>query len=540
MDHDDSLYPDALRRAYDYATQNWADVLSPKESRTSDVWWSMSALLGGNLPDAHVDGGIDVLHEMVPHKLYRRAFLDQHQIRFPEGARVLWEDQIFNVAAYRHAERIAVLADTPFYLWHASDRNTTYTFDPARPDFWDRLEDLMAFIKNTLDPPEFRTAQVHMLAHQVSGRILDRLVPMLAVADAATSAMATNRARKLLSRYTSDAVFSALRSKKHQAQAHLLRQDRTDLLKAFYELDLASTVEVTARKVQWEQGRLRLNLEARWGPKPSAPPMVRRTGAGVSLAVGADLARAVPPELFDVTEEVETSSLLIGIRDRNDHVTWPLPLTEQESRFEPTADGALSFLTRGTTHLDILAAALGAPISDGVWDCRFRSEWAGRMRKGAVRHRALSLPALVHGRAAVAYMNDSKGLSVDTAQRLRTLAIDAEPRRGPAGHISAFATPLDNLAVFGESTVDAGMVVAIPDDAVPEDPNDVKRMQSLEELARRGGLAGRAVTHGDGGWFEGSACLPPGNYTLYARRENRVHRTRRTLCVSEDGEVAFG
>ena len=43
MDHDDSLYPDALRRAAEYAAETDADLLSPKESKTSDVWWGMPA-----------------------------------------------------------------------------------------------------------------------------------------------------------------------------------------------------------------------------------------------------------------------------------------------------------------------------------------------------------------------------------------------------------------------------------------------------------------------------------------------------------------
>ena len=33
MDHDDSLFPDGLRRAYEYAKLNGADVLSPRKVR---------------------------------------------------------------------------------------------------------------------------------------------------------------------------------------------------------------------------------------------------------------------------------------------------------------------------------------------------------------------------------------------------------------------------------------------------------------------------------------------------------------------------
>src|SRR5690606_15522788 len=41
MDHDDTLYPDALRAAYDYAVANGADVVNGKEARTDDATWAI-------------------------------------------------------------------------------------------------------------------------------------------------------------------------------------------------------------------------------------------------------------------------------------------------------------------------------------------------------------------------------------------------------------------------------------------------------------------------------------------------------------------
>ena len=59
---------------------------------------------------------------LTPHKLFRRALLDEHGIRFPEGRRRL-EDHLFVVHAYFHADGISVLADRPCYHWtHARPR----------------------------------------------------------------------------------------------------------------------------------------------------------------------------------------------------------------------------------------------------------------------------------------------------------------------------------------------------------------------------------------------------------------------------------
>ena len=85
MDHDDSLHPDALRRAHEYAVENDADILSPKESKTNDVWWGSSGLSAGNIANALLEEGVERLVPMVPNKLYRRQLLLEHGIRLPRA-----------------------------------------------------------------------------------------------------------------------------------------------------------------------------------------------------------------------------------------------------------------------------------------------------------------------------------------------------------------------------------------------------------------------------------------------------------------------
>ena len=53
---------------------------------------------------------------LTPHKLFRRALLDEHGIRFPEGRRRL-EDHMFVVPAYFRARNMAILADYACYHW---------------------------------------------------------------------------------------------------------------------------------------------------------------------------------------------------------------------------------------------------------------------------------------------------------------------------------------------------------------------------------------------------------------------------------------
>jgi hypothetical protein len=116
MDHDDELYPRALEAGYAMAARNHADVLNGKETRTDQSKWAIEVYT------ANIDNAIDrqdvhPLFPTNPHKLFRREFLIEHRIRFPEGRRVLWEDVFFALDIAPHAKVISVLADTPFYHW---------------------------------------------------------------------------------------------------------------------------------------------------------------------------------------------------------------------------------------------------------------------------------------------------------------------------------------------------------------------------------------------------------------------------------------
>ncbi|MFG3040347.1 glycosyltransferase family 2 protein [Streptomyces sp. NPDC048330] len=58
-----------------------------------------------------------LLHDtLCVNKVYARAFLDEHGIRFPDG-RFVYEDFLFTARVYAAAPRIAVIPDT-VYVWH--------------------------------------------------------------------------------------------------------------------------------------------------------------------------------------------------------------------------------------------------------------------------------------------------------------------------------------------------------------------------------------------------------------------------------------
>jgi hypothetical protein len=68
-----------------------------------------------------------------PWKLFRRAFLDGRDLRFPEG-RVRLEDGILVAEAYLTARRVSLLADYDYYLKRAQPDRGNISSTPVEPD----------------------------------------------------------------------------------------------------------------------------------------------------------------------------------------------------------------------------------------------------------------------------------------------------------------------------------------------------------------------------------------------------------------------
>ena len=149
VDHDDMLGPEALERLYEHAKRNDADVVLGKMSSTM----VRPRRLFRHTVDACTIENDELMQSMSPHKMFRRAFVEEHGLRFPEGPWIL-EDLAFVSAAYLKAERISVLADYPCYYWMKRDdggNNTQHRFNP-RHGFWPNCRTIVRQIKDGTTP----------------------------------------------------------------------------------------------------------------------------------------------------------------------------------------------------------------------------------------------------------------------------------------------------------------------------------------------------------------------------------------------------
>lgn len=116
MDSDDTAPSDAMRTLADDADLHDADVVIPRMEGT-----------GGRGVQGvffkHPSGPITVsraMETLSPQKLFRRSFIEDNELRFPEG-KVRLEDGMFVAKAYVLASRIDILTQKPLYFIHQRD-----------------------------------------------------------------------------------------------------------------------------------------------------------------------------------------------------------------------------------------------------------------------------------------------------------------------------------------------------------------------------------------------------------------------------------
>jgi glycosyltransferase involved in cell wall biosynthesis len=113
VDNDDWVGAEALERLHAMANADAADIVIGKV--VGHGKYVPPGLFRENLHAVSLREA-PLVSLLSPHKLFRRAFLREHGLRFPEGRRRL-EDHVFVLRAYFATERVSVLADYPCYHW---------------------------------------------------------------------------------------------------------------------------------------------------------------------------------------------------------------------------------------------------------------------------------------------------------------------------------------------------------------------------------------------------------------------------------------
>jgi len=342
-DHDDWLGNEALERMHAYAVEHHADVLIGKMAGIGRA--VPHNLFLRSRPHATLADS-PIIDSLTPHKLFRKAFLEQHHLRFPEGRRRL-EDHLFVVSSYLLAESIAVYSDYTCYYHIRRDDGANAAFRTIDWEaYFANLRESLDVVVQHTDPGLLRNRvfrrwlQTEMVKRHTGPGLLSRGEP--------------ERTELFLAAHRTAAAYFG-----PGVLAQLPLATR-EVGRALVDGDLDRVVALAERENRWE-GRCELHSAAWWGAD-----LVVRGGASLGELTGSgldgsrravlDLLGAVDPEQLD--RAVGEARIVLYALERSSKERWNLPTSTQrdELRWE------------FTTTVDFARVAPGHPLSPGRWD----------------------------------------------------------------------------------------------------------------------------------------------------------------------------
>jgi poly(ribitol-phosphate) beta-N-acetylglucosaminyltransferase len=395
-DHDDWLGTEALQRLYDFATSCGSDIVLPKmaglQRRIPRVVFSQT-IRRCTLSDSAI------MDSLTPHKLFRREFLNEHQIRFPEGKRRL-EDHLFVVTGYLLAEVVSIYADYTCYfhirrvdMANAGFRKTNWR------GYFDNLADALDVVVSHTDPGEERDLifrrwlQVEMV-QRLTGR------RWLRFTDEESAALFRN-AHRVASRYFGEGVVSLLQPMQQRIARAVLAGD-ADEVRRIAEQAAPWATYPSVLQVGWVNSSLQISGTVQLSdvvpegrtPVPEAEEATEAPAEHESDANKVNGETAEEPTVEgrrDILEEAEaifaempeeplaeqrfatlldhpapevlwlglaTSPVRVDLTERRTGETWQVPV----------AIHRMGLVASFSTVIDPNTIAGGARLPDGLWD----------------------------------------------------------------------------------------------------------------------------------------------------------------------------
>ncbi|MFE7173158.1 glycosyltransferase family 2 protein [Streptomyces sp. NPDC057616] len=423
VDNDDHLGDEALERMYDYGVANGADVVVGKmagQGRQVPV-----ELFRRNRPRASVEDA-PLIDSLTPHKMFRRAFLDEIGLRFPEGRRRL-EDHVFVVEAYLRAANVCVIGDYVCYYHVRRDDSANagfQRFDPA--GYFKNLREALDVVERYTEPGPVRDGlyrrwlRVEMVERMRAKRLL---------------AMPDDYRRKqfeeihhVVTERFGPAVAAGLPATQ-QVVASLISACRYDDLVAFAEWEAGLRLSARPGTLQWRDGRLHFDYTAELtsGGTPLTFP-----GSGVPTPLDGppkSTEEAIAWVGTDTVAQFGHATLDLLMRERSSAAQYFQPV-EVTREIVPVEDsGRVRLVLRATVAFDPARAVEGAPLRIGLWDTYARARVGGwskeaRIGPGPRKARAATCAAVVGGHVVLPYWTDQYGhLSLDVDRASKRLGL---------------------------------------------------------------------------------------------------------------------
>ncbi|WP_433515586.1 glycosyltransferase family 2 protein [Nonomuraea sp. CA-143628] len=371
MDQGDRLERGTLLSMHDRAVETDADVLVGRLVR--DVGPPVTAFVRSR-------GRADLLRDrllslLTPHKLYRRAFLEEHELGFAvPGGQVA--EQAFAVRAYLQAKIVAVLADQ--ICCHVGEREEVVE-DPRTTvaELRILLADIDAYVSDGRQ-------RDRMYGHWLRTTVLKPLLSSRFVASSVDRGMHFRLIRQLVLDSFPERLDRYL-PVQLRAVATFVRTGRLDQLIVLANSSGRAGLRADLSEVRWDAQVLVLGLSVEVLGGDGWPTRFRTDGDRLLWQPPRSVdTRLLPDSVLDVTAAIERARIEVYVRHSETSVIHYLPVAYQ---VEQVQDGRRHVRVRivGEARVDVTAAAHGEPLKAGQWEVHVRMFGGAHQARSRVR-----------------------------------------------------------------------------------------------------------------------------------------------------------
>ncbi|MFJ8533608.1 glycosyltransferase family 2 protein [Streptomyces sp. NPDC093591] len=366
VDHDDHLGDEALERMYAYGVANGADVVVGKmagKGRGVPV-----ELFRRDHPRATVENA-PLIDSLTPHKMFRRAFLDDIGLRFPEGRRRL-EDHVFVTEAYLRASNVSVLSDYVCYYHVRRDDASNAGFQRFDPGgYFKNLREALDVVERHTEPGPLRDRlfrrwlRVEMVERMRGRRFL---------------ALPADYRRELFDEIHQVVVerfgpgVAAGLQPTQRVVAAFIAADRFEDVEAFAGWEAGIALTAVPERVEWSDGTLRIGFTAEY--TSGGEPMTFAADPSRTALDGPpkDLAAAIAWVGADTVARFGKAGADLLLRERSSGAQYFQPVEFTREEMPCGDDGPVRLVLHAT------AAADPATLTgDGLWDAFVRVKLGG-------------------------------------------------------------------------------------------------------------------------------------------------------------------
>lgn len=359
VDQDDELTPLALERLHAFATRCGSDIVLGKVTGTMT---GPSSVFKRTVECCTV-ADAPLIESLTPHKMFRRSFLLDHGIEFPEG-KVRLEDQLFMARAYVRAGTVSILGGDPCYVWNRREDGGNNSSGATTPQiYYGHLREVVDAIKEGTEPGPL---QDHLLRRSYRVELLRPVIePQVLVREGDQLHEYYDVVRRMALECYPPGVRDGLPAMS-RLRATLLEADRLGSL-----VELARRVrrirpELTIGELRWSDGRLL--VDATIGMRlPGGEPLtlVERHGR---LVLDPDLLQGIEgAEDFEVPHPLAYAHGELLVHDVTRNLWW-YPDADLHPRTEPLGNGRHRVVVTGRTVIDPATLAGGRSLGPGTYE----------------------------------------------------------------------------------------------------------------------------------------------------------------------------